>query len=190
MIILFYINILNSSILTSKEENNLIESLYQCNKFKLPNLRNFCPDLIYRITSQSISGLRNKCQNRQRLLCLIKTKNGEVFGGYTSYGWRKVNFGGSHLYDSKAFLFSVSHKIIGEIVMYDVVNPMKALGITEGNYFMFGDASNCYKDIDGNTTNLSIKYASMLGGDCYWNNHNVGEVSTIELFQFNRLASF
>ncbi len=48
-----------------------------------------------------------KCFGRNKCLTIIKSENGNVFGGYTDYGWNKIY---TWIKDENAYLFSLINK--------------------------------------------------------------------------------
>ena len=192
VILLFCFNVLNSSILTSKEENMLFEVLHETNK--LSQFKNFSTKLIYHPRKHGLteSSFKDKCHYKRNLLCLVITKNGEIYGGFTSVGW-KGRVGGHTLYDSKAFVFSITRKQRTKITIYDIVNPNDALSVKYQYYCMFGVNDTAYKDTNENYASLSIKYYYEYtryhrdeSNECYWKDDNLDEVVDIEVYQFNR----
>ena len=62
--------------------------------------------LIYRASRDGFSAraFHDKCDNRSRTITIIKSKNGNVFGGYTSKAWDKSD---SWKHDTAAYIFSL-----------------------------------------------------------------------------------
>ena len=93
---------MNSKILTKPEEFKFLEKIFQEeNETK----KKFTPNLIYRATRDGDNGLlfHKKCDNIKDTLTLVKTKTGNIFGGYTSETWN----GNNYKKDDKAFCFSI-----------------------------------------------------------------------------------
>ena len=105
VILLFYYNTIESSILTDDECDKLLSLFDAQNKFQ--ELGNYSYKLIYKGTRDGteITHFVSKCHRKTNLLCIISTDDGNVFGGYTAMGWRNVNY--STYIDEKAFLFSI-----------------------------------------------------------------------------------
>ena len=141
IILLYFCNALKSSILTSSEENKLIELFNKHNKFK--ELNNFSYNLIYKGSKDGFNQkyFIKKCHNKKNILCLIKTNDDDVYGGYTSIGW-KENSPKSIEYDKdeKAFIFLVisskKYKIMLSNIKYGHEN--KAIRWQRNYFCMFG----------------------------------------------------
>ena len=80
-------------------------------------------NLLYQGTKDggNTSDFHKKCDGISPQLIFIKTKNGEIFGGYTREGFKTR---GKYVVDNKAFVFSISKKkiynvIIGKDALYD-----------------------------------------------------------------------
>ena len=104
-----YDNLINiSTIIKNKEEENLISDMISCVKNKKFRL-------LFMATKNgdSASKFHAMCDSFTNLIILVKTKQGNRFGGYTS-----TKFGGtSHVkVDNNAFLFSLDKKKIFKII--------------------------------------------------------------------------
>ena len=67
--------------------------------------------LIYKATRDGFGSkdFRSKCADKGSNFCVIKTQNGNIFGGYTALSWKldgKDSKHGSYRYDPTSFLFS------------------------------------------------------------------------------------
>ena len=104
VILLFYYNTLESSILTDEECDKLLSLFEEQNKFK--ELGNYTYKLIYKATrdGQGRNAFVSRCYNKHNLLCIILTKKGDVFGGYTAKGWKQDR---RSIEDMKAFIFLI-----------------------------------------------------------------------------------
>ena len=104
VILLFYYNAIESSILTDTECDKLLSLFDEQNKFK--NLGNYSYKLIYKGTRDGteMSHFVSRCYDKPNLLCIISTNDGNVFGGYTAKGWHPGKF---KVIDERAFLFSI-----------------------------------------------------------------------------------
>ena len=96
-------NILNSSILTGMNKINELMCLCEFpinQKWKL----------IYRASQDGFeaSTFHTKCDDKPNTFIIIKSKNGNVFGGYTEQTW---NHTGGYKTDPNAFIFSLINKI-------------------------------------------------------------------------------
>ena len=113
--VLYYNNIINSSILTDDEEHAFISLMEKYNKFKELG-PNYSWNLIYK---GSRDGYKNNTvyehvHFKKNIVIIVKSRKGNIFGGYTSVGWQDVyyNFtdGYKQISDDKAFLFSIKCK--------------------------------------------------------------------------------
>jgi hypothetical protein len=96
-------NILNSSIITGMNKINELMCLCEFpinQKWKL----------IYRASQDGFeaSTFHTKCDDKPNTFIIIKSKNGNVFGGYTEQTW---NHTGGYKTDPNAFIFSLINKI-------------------------------------------------------------------------------
>ena len=100
LIVSFY-QPLQTKILTQIATNDLYEKV--SDKLECDNI---CWKLIYRGTDDGFSGGQfwSKCDKIENVIVIIKTKDGDIFGGYTAKGFMKHN-GRQHTRDDKAFLF-------------------------------------------------------------------------------------
>ena len=137
IILLFYYDFINSSVLSDDECDNLVSLFNDNNKFK--DLENYSYKLIYRQTTDRNS-FREKVHNKQNVLCLISTMNGNVFGGYTAKGWTE---GGdesiNEIHDNKAFIFSIrSSKKYPPRIFNPISKDEVTLRCEKGYICMFG----------------------------------------------------
>ena len=91
---------MNSKILTKPEEFKFLEKIFKEQTEKKPKL-----NLLYRATRDTDNGLifHKKCDNIKDTLTLVKTKTGNIFGGFTSETWD----GNNYKKDNDAFCFSI-----------------------------------------------------------------------------------
>merc|ERR1719203_1772021 len=96
IILLFYYQSLESSILSDAECDTLMTMCDEQNKFK--ELGQYSFELIYssKRDGNGIDNFASKCEDQQNLLCLIHESKGNVFGGYTKRGWKSDDQLGSH----------------------------------------------------------------------------------------------
>ena len=82
----------DSKILTKPEEFKFLAKIFkeQNNETK----KKFKPNLLFRATRDGDNGLifHKKCDNIKDTLTLVKTKTGNIFGGYTSETWNGNNY--------------------------------------------------------------------------------------------------
>ena len=74
-----------------------------------------------------------KCSGKSPTLILVKTKDGNKFGGYTSIPWK--NNGGTQT-DKQSFIFSLN-----KMKKYEVIKPENAIE-TSIDYFAFGGGTS------------------------------------------------
>ena len=135
VILLFYYNAIESSILTDNECDKLLSLFDEQNKFN--DLGNYSYKLIYKGTGYGteMSNFVSRCYEKPNLLCIISATNGDVFGGYTAKGWKK-EFGG--IADSKAFLFLIrSSKGHGAQIM-NAIKDATTIRTMTSFYCVFG----------------------------------------------------
>ena len=137
-ILLFYYDTIKSSILTDIECNHLVELFEQHDKFN--DLGSFSYNLIYKC---SIDGwdekkFKSEVHNKSNILCLIHTLNNNVFGGYTSTGWRKGRKK-SNDNDDKAFIFNIRSCCGYPSGIYNAKKGHESLRVQPGYICMFGD---------------------------------------------------
>ena len=126
----------NSKIIEKEEDYNFIIQAI-LNKVDIKEI-----NLLYQATVNGDSSIafKNHCNDKGPTLTLIKTKNNDIFGGFTKCNLTNNNF--KYGYDEDAFLFSISNKKI-----FEVIKPEKAIITYEINY-AFGCFGNT-NDWDG-----------------------------------------
>ena len=92
-----------SSILTKKEEEDLINSWVSPNK-------KISYELLFRATrdGDKVENFHNLCDNKSPILILGKTPNNFIFGGYTSVILNYTK--NEYIKDNNAFIFSLNQK--------------------------------------------------------------------------------
>lgn len=84
-----------------------------------------------------------KCGNYQPILFLIRTKQGNRFGGYTS---NCINGKIGNVRDREAYVFNLDSK-----KMYNVIDPEFAITVTKNNFPSFGGNDiTLHSDLDSN----------------------------------------
>ena len=146
IVLLFYFNPLNSSILTDVECGKLLSLFDSKGKFK--DLGTYSYNLIYR---SSINGgkekdFKDRVHGKGNVLCLLHTEEDNVFGGYTSCGWDITDEYCTTHRDDKAFLFSIRSIKGYEPAIFDVVNAFDALRNQKEFVCMFGNDCTLYID--------------------------------------------
>ena len=102
---------MDSKILTKPEEYNFLEKIFQ-EKTK----KKFKPNLLFRATRDTDNCLifHKKCDNIKDTLTLVKTKTGNIFGGYASETWN----GNNYKKDDEAFCFSIDLKKVYKCYLF------------------------------------------------------------------------
>eukprot|EP01084_Bolivina_argentea_P115092 204751_1 len=146
-ILLYYSQRLNSSILTDSETITFFDLLDKHKK----NL-GYHWNLIYHGKKNGLDEniFKNKCHDKQNIVCIIHTKNNNVFGGYTYKGWSGQSRNSIMQSDDKAFIFAIrSSKPNKYGCMLVNVHPEQtkcALQIYSGYYCIFGWNATIYID--------------------------------------------
>ena len=142
------------SVIFKKEENSfLFSKIKELN----PNNRMIKYNLVYRATrdGDSAKNFHSKCDFIGPNLCLIKTKKGFIFGGFTYKGWKHMfkdikkddPENGTELKDEKAFTFSINEKKIyknGKINENAIYCNNKYGPVFKNNFFKIYD--ECLKN--------------------------------------------
>jgi BTB/POZ domain-containing protein KCTD9 len=114
---------LNKNILGITIGEKIIESFILSEKNQIKELFSLCEfqfskkwNLIYRSSRDSFvaSSFHSKCDNKPNTLIIIKSTNGNVFGGYTEQSWNQTYFIES---DRNSFLFSLINQLNKPIKM-------------------------------------------------------------------------
>lgn len=95
-------NTLIGDIIKTEEQYNLICDLINKDK-------NFKFKLLYKATMDGDTKkiFHDKCDNQGKTICIIESKDGQIFGGYASKSWNKNQ---SFISDPNSFLFNVNIK--------------------------------------------------------------------------------
>ena len=140
-ILLFFYTSIESKILTDKEIDTLLSMFDEQNKFKELDV-GYTYNVLYASYRDGIGEtiFKEMCHDQPNLVCLISTKTGNVFGGYTSTGWRgKQSCKGQH--DDKAFIFNIRSSKNYPPRIFNVTKPEWALWNQNNFYCMFGGTS-------------------------------------------------
>ena len=88
-------------------------------------------ELLYRATRDGFSGedFHRQCDSKTRTLTIIKSTNGNIFGGYTNEAWAKGN---QYKLDPNTFLFSLVNK----------ANTPFKINVSLPQYAIYGNASH------------------------------------------------
>eukprot|EP01084_Bolivina_argentea_P198840 340361_1 len=103
----YLISLIDSKIL-KEDETDLFEQLLQENSKN--ELLDKQWNLLYhaKINGFERESFVNKCHDKRNLLCFIQTDSGNVFGGYTSAGWKvELHKRDTYLRDTKTFIFLI-----------------------------------------------------------------------------------
>ena len=175
-------------IVIIKSLNNIKFIINKLNKLNKFSNKKLSLNLLYRATRDGeIKNFHEKCDNKNDVLVIIKTKNGLIFGGYTEIGFK--NYGES-IKDENAFVFSYSKEKI-----YENIKDKSAIYCNENYGPCFtGNCSfliNIYSSIfnkNGNTCSVSDSYYNGITSDYELNNgEKYFKIEEIEVFQvFNR----
>ena len=130
----------NSAILTQEQSKNLV------------SLTGFQANLSYHLIYQASrdgfgqDDFHSKCDGiKKRTLIVIKSSNGNVFGGYTEADWGSSYYGNSYSqYDSNAFIFSLINEYNFPLKM-NVTNPYNSIQ-PSGSGSIFGGYYFCYSN--------------------------------------------
>eukprot|EP01084_Bolivina_argentea_P259494 437841_1 len=139
LILLFYYNNIDSSILTDSEQIKLL-SLFETNGKSLDQEWN----LLYRSSRDGIGLIpfKEKCDNHSNIVCLVESECNNVFGGFTSIGWDDT--GTNHIwgynYDDKAFLFSIRSSKKYKPYLVTPRYPFQAIRTQMRTYCIFGSS--------------------------------------------------
>eukprot|EP01084_Bolivina_argentea_P143788 252448_1 len=141
---------LESSILSEFETNLFAQLLEESNKNYLLNKK--CK-LIYsgKVNGFEEDSFKNTCHDKNNLICIIQTKKGNIFGGFTSNGWRgKGKIATSYLLqpDDKTFLFLIksikSNNFKPQIFNVKPNEVHQSMYIQNGVYMVFGYNATIY----------------------------------------------
>ena len=163
IILLFYYNTIDSSILTDDECDKLLSLFEKENVFK--TLGNYSYKLLFRGTRDGFEAetFYAKCDDKKNTICIIHTPQNNVFGGYTSIPWnRKEDDFGYYSSDPSAFIFSIRWKESGSSnpEVFPVTNEGKSAVSNDKNYFLtFGNNGNGFYCWQPTNTEITV-YAS------------------------------
>ena len=174
-------SIRNSNIFKSLNEFEFILTYLK----KEENSKKISLNLLYQATKdgENSSDFHNKCDGKTPQLIFIKTKKGEIFGGYTKEGFKGRD---KYVVDNKAFVFSISNKKIYNIINgKDAIYDYKDCGpcFLSDNYFII----NIQGKIIGSQGNTCSKSQSYYQGVTKDNELNNGEfyfyIQEMEVYQ-------
>ena len=115
-------------------------------KYKLTELCGFDTyqkwRLIYRGSSDGFSAkvFHSKCDEIKNTLTVIKSTNGNIFGGYASQPWSSVD---KVITDRKAFVFSLINQKNDPFKRQNAVRGIKSIKCSPSNGPCFGNGDIC-----------------------------------------------
>ena len=111
--------------------------------------------LVYRATEHGFGydDFHAKCTKKNKCLTIIKSDNGNVFGGYTDASWNKSD---RKVADENAFLFSLINRDNNPLKMR-CFNPEKAINGNSSSLFMqcYGSELVLYSNSNVNKSSFS-----------------------------------
>ena len=149
-ILLFYYSFIESKILKDAEIDKLLSMFEEENKFKELDLYSY--NLLYASYRDGIGEqiFKKICHDQVHLLCLIETEEGNVWGGYTSKGWRGMHYA-TEQDDDNAFVFVIRSKDNYPPKIFNVLKEKAcdALFNQDRFYCEFGTDGIYYIGLDG-----------------------------------------
>ena len=138
--------------------NFIISTL--CEKLKAKKL---IFKLLYKATrdGDSEDELHSKCDNINNTLVIIKTKESNIIGGFTT---ALLNCTNGYNYDDYSFLFSINNNKI-----YNLKSNRKyASGCWKGSCLLFGVANECLNELSLSNKFLSNYNSYTYNGEAYF----------------------
>lgn len=145
------------------EKYNFIKSILS-EKLKSQNLTF---KLLYKATrdGDSEDEFHSKCDNINNTLVIIKTKENNIIGGFTTTLWNCIN---GYNYDDYAFLFSTCNNKIYNIKS----NRVYATGCYKGSCLLFGIANDYLKELYLSNKFLSNYNSYTYNGGTYFDKND------------------
>eukprot|EP01084_Bolivina_argentea_P001086 1986_1 len=185
---------IDSSILSKEETETLLSLFDEHRKFHDLN-RQFKFEAIYSSQhhGRGETIFKQLCHSQKHLLCIIETKDDNVFGGYTANGWTRYETEkGRGLEDYKAFIFSVRSNnkyppaIFNKLKKKNKAYIDGALWQQTGYFCAFG--GNCAFRIDSEGNTGACNGKKCLNFDTYPHDHYLTGgwtfyIENIEVFQ-------
>ena len=196
-ILLYFYPAIPSIILTDIEKSEFINLLQANDKSIINQNWNLCFRFSRDIKDVSTSKEReifiDKVHEKQDIVVFVETKCGNVFGGYTKQGWKKImrnddgNYRRVYTNDKDAFVFSIRSNKGWDMKISNVKQDQcdRALSHAVGTYLNFGSRwifyQNCGKLRHQNPDNYESfpRDHYLLGGQ------TISEVTEIEAFQLD-----
>ena len=146
VILLFYYNSIESSILTDNECDKLLSLFEEQNKFE--DLGQYSYKLIYNShkDGKTMKEFVERCHGKPNLLCIVYTTKNNVFGGYTSKGWTTDSF---TIQDDDAFIFSIRSSKNYPPKIFNAIKGTKTLQNSSHFYCIFGSGYAIWIGYDG-----------------------------------------
>ena len=157
----FSSDILKSDIINSKEQIKLLNQWI--------NNKNNNFTLIYKGSrdGDSYINFHEKCDNQGPTIMIIKSNNGEIFGGHTEKSWTK----GKDIFSPESFLFNLNRKekycIKGEGY---ILSCEGQIGFGDMNYYELSFYDNYFKQksiISGDSSYNFKSYEISGGNNCF-----------------------
>ena len=124
---LFYAGFKNSNIINKEE----VDAIYNWLD-KKPKKSKLLLDS--KIDGDKTETFYKKCGGKSPTIVLVKTTEGNKFGGYTTFSWENKNEG--IIKDNNCFIFSLN-----KMKKYNIVKPENAIQ-TNDDYFAFGGSDS------------------------------------------------
>ena len=159
---------INKNVLGVAIGEKIIESFILFEKYQIKELFLLCEfpisqkwNLIYRASKDGFesTNFHSKCDGKPNTLIIIKSNNGNVFGGYTEQTWNQTGtYGSDYKADPNSFIFSLINKLNKPIK----IKWSKNNGICCGNNFgpIFGGGHDL---LIADKSNTNINSNSNLG---------------------------
>ena len=137
--LLYFHHIIDSKLLTDEEQTMLMKLFRDHDKTGFDELE---WKLIYRASEDGLSekAAKEKYEHKENLMVFYHTENDNIFGGYTSVGWKHSDeTGGIYEEDKLAFVFSVrSSKYYDPILRkVNLGRANRAMFSRKGYYLIF-----------------------------------------------------
>ena len=190
--LLYFHKIMETKILTDDEQEKLIKMVenHTDNKF------NGCWKLLFRATRDGFKrdDFFSKCNEKNNTICVIKTKQNNVFGGFTSITWDKAKCvkGSQQEDDPSAFVYLIRSQngFKPEIIGLLDNNGEAAIQHFSNGYLSFGDYGDAFYFETGDHATWgyvdcgNAVFDFNLDTDVRWNGDTVSMTPTeIEVFQ-------
>ncbi len=152
--LLYFHHKINSKLLTDEEQTIFMKLLRDNNKFGFDEYE---WKLIYRASNDGLDEniAKEKYEGEKNLVALIHTENDNIFGGYTSVGWRHATTeSGLYDKDEKAFCFSIRSSKGHKAVIRNVIKSRhhEAMFSRSGYYLIWN--GKIYLNGSKNTADL------------------------------------